>query len=621
MEHPIADSLGTGHGRRVLITGAGGQLGTALAEAFPGRDARSRGPTGTCACPHPSACGLDPELVLHAAAWTDVDGAEDDPQGAAAVNVGGTRTSPRSARRSSTSRPTTSSTARKRAPYVESDAPNPLGAYGRTKLHGEAAAGEQAWIVRSSWLFGPTGHNFVRTMLRLGAERDEVAGRRRPARLPHVRRPPRGGDAARSWSCRTASTTSPRAASARGPTSPRRSSRRRASTAACAGSRRPSSARRRRGPRTRCCARRRARRSCRTGATACGSASPGCARVAFGAMRVLVTGGAGFIGSHFVQPPASRRARTVVVLDKLTYAGNRGQSRGRRARVPSQGDIATPTTSSQARARAATRSSTSPPRRTSTARSSARPTSSRTEFFGTQVLLERGARARRRALRAGLDRRGLRRPRWTAGLRARTTRSGRRARTGVARPAATCRCSAYVAHVRRQRARSRAASNTYGPNQYPEKLIPLFVTNAIDGEHAAGVRRRPPDPRLAPRRGSLRRHRARAARGRRRARSTTSAARRSAEHRRRRRDPRPARREPRPAAAREGPPRPRPPLRDRHVQAARPRLGAAAVASRTAPRATVAWYRDNREWWEPIKSGEFEAYYGQQYAARLAGSS
>jgi dTDP-4-dehydrorhamnose reductase len=64
---------------------------------------------------------------------------------------------------------------RKREPYVESDGPNPQSAYGRSKLHGEAAAGQQAWIVRSSWLFGPTGHNFVRTMLRLGAERDEVA--------------------------------------------------------------------------------------------------------------------------------------------------------------------------------------------------------------------------------------------------------------------------------------------------------------------------------------------------------------------------------------------------------------------------------------------------------------
>jgi dTDP-4-dehydrorhamnose reductase len=63
----------------------------------------------------------------------------------------------------------------KREPYVESDGPNPRSVYGRSKLLGEAAAGEGAWIVRSSWLFGPTGHNFVRTMLRLGAERDEVS--------------------------------------------------------------------------------------------------------------------------------------------------------------------------------------------------------------------------------------------------------------------------------------------------------------------------------------------------------------------------------------------------------------------------------------------------------------
>ena len=47
--------------------------------------------------------------------------------------------------------------------------------YGRTKLLGEAAAGEQAWVIRTSWVFGWTSHNFVRTMLRIGAERDEVA--------------------------------------------------------------------------------------------------------------------------------------------------------------------------------------------------------------------------------------------------------------------------------------------------------------------------------------------------------------------------------------------------------------------------------------------------------------
>jgi dTDP-4-dehydrorhamnose reductase len=63
---------------------------------------------------------------------------------------------------------------RKREPYVESDATGPLGVYARSKLAGEQEIG-QGWIVRSSWLFGWTGHNFVRTMLRLGAERDEVA--------------------------------------------------------------------------------------------------------------------------------------------------------------------------------------------------------------------------------------------------------------------------------------------------------------------------------------------------------------------------------------------------------------------------------------------------------------
>jgi dTDP-4-dehydrorhamnose reductase len=64
---------------------------------------------------------------------------------------------------------------RKGEPYVESDAPNPLSAYGRTKLYGEGAAGERAWIVRTSGLFGPSGKNFVTTMLRLGREHEEVA--------------------------------------------------------------------------------------------------------------------------------------------------------------------------------------------------------------------------------------------------------------------------------------------------------------------------------------------------------------------------------------------------------------------------------------------------------------
>ena len=115
-----------------------------------------------------------PGLVLHAAAWTDVDGAESDPDGAAAVNVGGTRNV------ASLGAPVVYYSSdyvfdgTKRDPYVERDETAPLGEYGRTKLLGEQEV-RDGWIIRSSWLFGPTGHNFVRTMLRLGEELREVS--------------------------------------------------------------------------------------------------------------------------------------------------------------------------------------------------------------------------------------------------------------------------------------------------------------------------------------------------------------------------------------------------------------------------------------------------------------
>jgi dTDP-4-dehydrorhamnose reductase len=175
MEHELTDPVRSGR-RRVLISGAHGQLGHALRREFAGDD--------VLALTHADwdvAHPLDPalreerfDLVLHAAAWTDVDGAEADPQGAAAVNVAGV------AHAAALKAPlVTFSTdyvfdGRKRSPYVESDGPNPTSAYGRTKLHGEAASGPKSWIVRTSWLYGPTGHNFLRTMLRLGEERDEI---------------------------------------------------------------------------------------------------------------------------------------------------------------------------------------------------------------------------------------------------------------------------------------------------------------------------------------------------------------------------------------------------------------------------------------------------------------
>jgi dTDP-4-dehydrorhamnose reductase len=173
LEHAIADPVQQGQGRRIIVTGAGGQLGRALVAAFAG-DALIALAHADWDVSQPPPEGLAAELVLHAAAWTDVDGAEDDPQGAAAVNVGGTK-------HAAALGPLVYYSTdyvfdgRKRTPYVESDAPNPLSAYGRSKAYGEAAAGEAAWIVRSSWLFGPSGNNFVRTMLRLGADRAEVS--------------------------------------------------------------------------------------------------------------------------------------------------------------------------------------------------------------------------------------------------------------------------------------------------------------------------------------------------------------------------------------------------------------------------------------------------------------
>jgi dTDP-4-dehydrorhamnose reductase len=173
LEHEITDPVGTGHGR-ILITGAGGQLGRALRDTFAGED--------VLALTHadwdvtlPAPPGLGPGLVLHAAAWTDVDGAEDDPQGAAAVNVGGTRHAAELGAPLVYFSSDYVFDGAKRDPYVESDPPSPLSAYGRTKLHGEGAAGERAWIVRSAALFGETGTNFVTTMLRLGQEHEEVA--------------------------------------------------------------------------------------------------------------------------------------------------------------------------------------------------------------------------------------------------------------------------------------------------------------------------------------------------------------------------------------------------------------------------------------------------------------
>jgi dTDP-4-dehydrorhamnose reductase len=162
----------------VLVTGAAGQLGVALCEEFAGTGVVGLGRADWDVTLPPPAGLPGFDAVLHAAAWTDVDGAERNPQDAAAVNVGGTQHAAELAALHGTPLVVFSTDyvfdGRKQAPYVESDAPSPLSVYGRTKLAAEAAAGEDAWIVRTSGLFGWTGTNFVRTMLRLAADCEEV---------------------------------------------------------------------------------------------------------------------------------------------------------------------------------------------------------------------------------------------------------------------------------------------------------------------------------------------------------------------------------------------------------------------------------------------------------------
>ena len=122
-----------------------------------------------------------PDVVINCAAWTDVDGAEETEEQAMAIN--GTGAGNVSAAASAVgARVVYVSTdyvfdGLKDSPYVEVDEPAPQSAYGRTKLAGEeatAAANRRHFVVRSSWLFGIGGRNFVETMLQLAADHGEV---------------------------------------------------------------------------------------------------------------------------------------------------------------------------------------------------------------------------------------------------------------------------------------------------------------------------------------------------------------------------------------------------------------------------------------------------------------
>ncbi len=120
-------------------------------------------------------------MVINCAAWTDVDGAEEHEEEATRVNGEGAGNAAAAAAAAGASVVYVGSDyvfdGSKGAPYVETDQTAPLSAYGRSKLAGEEAtraANKRSFVVRSAWLFGTGGGNFVETMLRLAADHGEV---------------------------------------------------------------------------------------------------------------------------------------------------------------------------------------------------------------------------------------------------------------------------------------------------------------------------------------------------------------------------------------------------------------------------------------------------------------
>ena len=176
---------------RWFLTGGGGQLADALQELLAGDvfvareealDLRDAVAVAT------AVRAYRPDLVLHTAAYTDVDGAERDEAAAYAVNALGTRHLVEALRGTHTQLVSFSTDyvfdGRKGAPYVEHDEPAPLNAYGRTKLaqERETLAWVHGTVIRTAWLFSATSRNFVTTILAAARER-AAAGSSEPLRV------------------------------------------------------------------------------------------------------------------------------------------------------------------------------------------------------------------------------------------------------------------------------------------------------------------------------------------------------------------------------------------------------------------------------------------------------
>lgn len=171
---------------RILILGASGQVGRELRRSFDG--------AGELVCPGRQEADLaaperlremirriEPNLILNAAAYTAVDRAETERELAFAINAEAPRVLAEEAVRRNILLVHYSTDyvfdGSRQSPWVEEDEPQPLNIYGASKLAGEEAIREtkaRSLILRTSWVYGPHGSNFLLTMLRLGRERDQI---------------------------------------------------------------------------------------------------------------------------------------------------------------------------------------------------------------------------------------------------------------------------------------------------------------------------------------------------------------------------------------------------------------------------------------------------------------
>ena len=172
--------------KRILLIGSNGQIGQALAPLLPLQAACLATDRAQLDLTNPdqlraAICDWRPDIVINAAAYTAVDKAETDENNANAVNAVAPGIMAEECKKLGSLLVHYSTDyvfdGTKPSPYVEVDLPNPINAYGRSKLAGEAAicgSGARHLILRTSWVYGLHGNNFLLTMLKIARQRDVI---------------------------------------------------------------------------------------------------------------------------------------------------------------------------------------------------------------------------------------------------------------------------------------------------------------------------------------------------------------------------------------------------------------------------------------------------------------